>query len=293
MWDRISSDCSVAPQRLYEELAHAFPEDGGFYGREGPDVKSKVIKHINYLKARIRKQEQFYSMKNLNQSVMFANSKSFYAYFEKQSFNLNQNFETFSDFSYELGTPDPQHVFTIPVTPDHVSECKIPNRDKENMMQSLCFFGPANLYNLHAFMNHVDNKDKRMLCCDGTFAILDNNKGTLLSLGAVVLDINPGETKIKRKFWPLLHFLTQGETLSGSAVLACMFQLVAIFIYGRPPDFSHFVSDYSKPIRNGFSRIFPETNQYLCFPHIIRSVDKKPSFKSRIGTNKKMMSQVR
>ena len=67
-----------------------------------------------------------------------------------------------------------------------------------------------------------------MLARDGTFQILDDRNGSLLTIGALIVDSAGGysPSKLQRKFRPFLHFITHGETLAGVAVMLKLFQTI-------------------------------------------------------------------
>ena len=100
-------------------------------------------------------------------------------------------------------------------------------------------------------MNHTDHKDKRMLCCDGTFGILQGENSTLLTMGAVCVDSSPDEpSEVGRKFRPMIRLLTKGEINYATTVLACALELLRVAMFGKSPEIGHFVSDFSFPIRH-------------------------------------------
>ena len=177
-----------------------------------------------------------------------------------------------------------------------MQKARIPANSQTLLLSSLCFFGPGELYNFYLFMNHIDHKEKRMLCCDGTFGILPGENSTLLTMGAVCVDSSPDEpSEVRRKFRPLIHLLTKGESTYATTVLAFALELLGVAMFGKSPEIGHFVSDFSLPIRNGLKEVFPEIKQHLCFPHIIRSVDKKIHWKKKMGSDlqQKVVSRVR
>ena len=55
----------------------------------------------------------------------------------------------------------------------------------------------------------------------------------------------------------------------------------------------HFVSDNSPAIHARISKVLPETERHLCFPHIMRSVDEKSSWRDMIGGDKEHISRVK
>ena len=87
-------------------------------------------------------------------------------------------------------------------------ECVISQDKRSDLSQSVIFFGVGNLFNILGSINNIQDKNLRMLACDGTYKILKDKDRVLITLGSIIVDVSSSslsQNKVKRQFCVLTY----------------------------------------------------------------------------------------
>ena len=311
IWSLVMADTTVRNGTVFDALEQKFPDFPAFNGPVRNFFFQKVSRRVIYCKDYLREAitagtfelgqggHRFFHLRTTSDVMDFANVHNIYSFLLQHEIPCPlpsncRNLDQFRTLMKCTMGESLKRVFTVPITTAHLDYCECSEMYRDRLVNSLCFLGIGNLYNLYSVMIHVDTVEKRMISCDGTFSILNDRNMALISIGAICVDSSPRQpSQLKRKFRPLLHLITEGETIAGATVLAKILDDLSQHLLGMSFSVGHFVSDNSAAIRGGVSKVLPYTKQHLCYPHIFRLIDTNTEWSRKIGNDKIKKSRVK